>query len=55
MKTVRDALGTAVNESGRALHKMRTDALDTVKNEFGHAKHENDTQYHRKQVWERKI
>jgi hypothetical protein len=55
MKTVRDALDTAVNVSGRALHEMRTDALDTVKNEFGRAKHENDTRYRRKQVWERKI
>jgi hypothetical protein len=44
MKTGRDALGTAENESGRAKNlKTGPDALGTAENESGRAKCENET------------
>jgi hypothetical protein len=43
MKTGRDALGTAENDSGRAKLKTVPDVLGTAENESGGAKHENGT------------
>jgi hypothetical protein len=43
MKTGRNALGTAENESVRAKHENVTDALGTAENESGSAKFENGT------------